>query len=109
MREIQAITATLVNGHRPKPAHLTTIYRNSPSFTRSGAREGVTRSRSNSDSSPDTGFTEPTEGLDMYDSEAFFKARLAMLRAEGRYRHFADLERRAGAFPSAFQHELGRT
>ena len=45
----------------------------------------------------------------MYDSEAFFKARLAMLRAEGRYRHFADLERRAGAFPSAFQHELGRT
>jgi 5-aminolevulinate synthase len=43
----------------------------------------------------------------MYDSEAFFKARLAMLRAEGRYRHFADLERRAGAFPSAFHHELG--
>ena len=43
----------------------------------------------------------------MYDSEAFFKARRETLRAEGRYRHFVDLERRAGAFPSAFHRQLG--
>jgi 5-aminolevulinate synthase len=43
----------------------------------------------------------------MYDSEAFFRQRLDALRAEGRYRHFADLERRAGAYPRAYHHALG--
>jgi 5-aminolevulinate synthase len=43
----------------------------------------------------------------MYDFQEFFDARLQALRAEDRYRVFADLERRAGAFPRAFHHQLG--
>ena len=39
--------------------------------------------------------------------ETFFKQRLDALRAEGRYRIFADLERRAGRFPQAFDHRIG--
>src|SRR6516164_9833927 len=41
------------------------------------------------------------------DYEGFFKARLAGLHAEGRYRVFADLERRCGRFPRAFDHRIG--
>jgi 5-aminolevulinate synthase len=41
------------------------------------------------------------------DYESFFRARIAQLKAEGRYRVFADLERRAGAFPQARYHPPG--
>ena len=37
----------------------------------------------------------------------FFKARVDALHAEGRYRVFADLERRCGNFPRAFDHRIG--
>src|ERR1700746_805902 len=41
------------------------------------------------------------------DYEGFFKLRLDALHAEGRYRVFADLERRCGRFPRAFDHRIG--
>jgi 5-aminolevulinate synthase len=39
--------------------------------------------------------------------EGFFKQRLNTLRAENRYRVFADIERRCGRFPRAFHHRVG--
>src|SRR5438309_2918493 len=41
------------------------------------------------------------------DYQGFFKERLDALHAEGRYRVFADLERRCGRFPRAFDHRIG--
>jgi 5-aminolevulinate synthase len=43
----------------------------------------------------------------MMNYESYFKQRLDALRAEGRYRIFADLERRCGRFPRAFDHRIG--
>ena len=39
--------------------------------------------------------------------DSFFKQRLDTLHSEGRYRVFADLERRCGRFPRAFDHRVG--
>jgi 5-aminolevulinate synthase len=39
--------------------------------------------------------------------EGYFKQRLGALHAEGRYRVFADLERRCGRFPRAYNHRIG--
>jgi 5-aminolevulinate synthase len=41
------------------------------------------------------------------DYESFFKQRVDALRAEGRYHIFADLERRCGRFPRAYDHRIG--
>jgi hypothetical protein len=41
------------------------------------------------------------------DYQSFFKHRLGMLRAEGRYRVFAYLERRCGRFPRAYDYRIG--
>ena len=41
------------------------------------------------------------------DFQGFFKNRLDALKAEGRYRVFTHLERRAGAFPRALDHGRG--
>ncbi len=43
----------------------------------------------------------------MTDFDNFFRARVDALHAEGRYRVFADLERRCGRFPRAFDHRIG--
>jgi 5-aminolevulinate synthase len=40
-------------------------------------------------------------------SEEFFTTRLDALKAEERYRVFAELERRVGEFPRALEHRLG--
>jgi 5-aminolevulinate synthase len=45
-------------------------------------------------------------GSDM-DFDNFFRARVDALHSEGRYRVFADLERRCGRFPRAFDHRIG--
>src|SRR5947207_14211755 len=42
------------------------------------------------------------------DYEGLFKQRLDELRSEGRYRTFAQLERRCGFFPRAFDHRIRR-
>jgi 5-aminolevulinate synthase len=47
--------------------------------------------------------------LSAMDFDRFFRKQLQQLRAEGRYRIFADLERQAGRFPLAKLHRNGAT
>jgi len=44
--------------------------------------------------------------MNAIDYERFFKQRIDALRAEGRYRVFANLERRCGFFPRAFENHV---
>ena len=41
------------------------------------------------------------------DYEGFFREEIEGLRREGRYRIFADIERRAGQYPRALRHGAG--
>jgi 5-aminolevulinate synthase len=44
-----------------------------------------------------------------FDHQEFFASEIEQLRAEGRYRVFAELERKAGKFPSALRYSEGET
>jgi 5-aminolevulinate synthase len=48
-----------------------------------------------------------TEQVTAMDFESFFQEQLSQLHTEGRYRYFANLERRRGFFPQAYEYRLG--
>src|SRR5215472_6516104 len=71
------------------------------------ATVGATSAGKASAVSPEFTARFPPEVSLRMDYERVFKERLDALRVEGRYRVFADLERRCGRFPRAFDHRVG--
>src|SRR5579864_5061780 len=99
----------MVQGHGPRPLRPRRIC--AKRFRTDRAASGVIAS-SGRDTARDSAAPRPcyrraSEQATAMNFDDFFKSRVDALHAEGRYRVFADLERRCGDFPRAFDHRIG--